>query len=183
MRCERFKTWFGAYVSQDDINSKEGGKLARIARFKKARVVTGKDGKKSIVMPAKSEDDIQISIIKWAVLQKYKGRPLTYYLVHVPNGGYRKGREGAKLKRMGVQAGYPDLILDIPKGGYHGLRIELKKPKGSVTRDNQKQRIAALIDEGYYAEVCKGFQDTTQTIKRYMAGELLITNKQGEGCD
>ena len=157
--------------------------MAKLARFKKARVVTGKDGKKSIVMPARSEDDIQISIIKWATLQTYKGRPLTYYLVHVPNGGYRKGREGAKLKRMGVQAGYPDLILDIPKGGYHGLRIELKKPKGSVTRDNQKERIAALIDEGYYAEVCKGFQDTTQTIKRYMAGELLITNKQGEGCE
>lgn len=36
---------------------------------------------------------------------------------------------------------------------------------------------------GYYAVVCKGFQDATQTIKRYMAGELLITDKQGEGCE
>ena len=156
--------------------------MAKLARFKKARVVTGKDGKKSIVLPAKSEDDIQISIIKWAMLQTYKGKRLNYYLVHVPNGGYRKGREGAKLKSMGVQAGYPDLILDIPKGGYHGLRIELKKLKGGVTRDNQKERIAALIDEGYYAEVCKGFKETTRLIKRYLAGEITINDK-GEGFD
>lgn len=155
--------------------------MAKLARFKKARVVTGKDGKKSIVMPAKSEDEIQISIINWATLQKYKNRTLDYYLSHPANGGYRKDKEAAKLKRMGVQAGYPDLILDIPKGGYHGLRIELKKLKGGVTRDNQKERIAVLNEEGYYAVVCKGFQDATQTIKRYMAGELLITDKQGEG--
>ena len=155
--------------------------MGRIARFKKARVVTGKDGKKSIVMPAKSEDEIQISIINWAHLQKYKDRSLSYYLSHPANGGFRKDKEAAKLKRMGVQAGYPDLILDIPKGGYHGLRIELKKLKGGVTRDNQKERIAVLVEEGYYAEVCKGFQDATQTIKKYMAGELLISAKKEKG--
>ena len=153
-------------------------KLARIARFKKARVVTDKDGKKSIVMPARSEDEVQISIINWAKLQKYKGRPLAYYLSHPANGGYRKDKEAAKLKRMGVQAGYPDLMLDIPKGGYHGLRIELKKLKGGRTQDNQKERIAVLNEEGYYAVVCKGFQDATGTIKKYMAGELLIADKK-----
>ena len=157
--------------------------MARIARFKKARVVTDKDGKKSIVMPAKSEDEVQISIIKWATLQKYKGRQLAYYLSHPANGGYRKDKEAAKLKRMGVQAGYPDLVLDIPKGGYHGLRIELKKLKGGRTQDNQKERIAVLLEEGYYAVVCKGFQDATGTIKKYMAGELLTTDKQGESCE
>lgn len=156
--------------------------MARLARFKKARVVV-KTGKNVLQVPERSEDEIQISIINWATLQKYKGRPLAYYLIHPANGGYRKDKEAAKLKRMGVQAGYPDLVLDIPKGGYHGLRIELKKLKGGRTQDNQKERIAVLLEEGYYAVVCKGFQDATGTIKKYMAGELLTTDKQGESCE
>lgn len=151
--------------------------MARLARFKRATIAV-KNGKTILQVPARSEDEIQIAIINWATLQKYKGRPLAYYLVHPANGGYRKDKEAAKLKRMGVQAGYPDLMLDIPKGGYHGLRIELKKLKGGRTQDNQKERIDMLNEEGYYAVVCKGFADATNTIKKYMA-----KSEQGEHKD
>lgn len=34
------------------------------------------------------------------------------------------------------------------------------------------------VSMGYYAVVCKGFQDATGTIKKYMAGELLVTDKK-----
>ena len=39
-------------------------------------------------------------------------------LYHVPNGGSRNKAEASKLKRMGVRAGVPDLVLPVPRAGY-----------------------------------------------------------------
>lgn len=146
--------------------------MARIARFKGVSVTT-QGGKTKIKIPERSEDDVQIAIMKWAVLQKHNSRPLADYIIHVPNGGYRKSREGAKFRSMGVKAGYPDLMIDVARGGYHGLRIELKRKSGGRTQDNQKDRIDMLNDEGYCALVCKGFGEATHMIKKYMAGALI----------
>ncbi|WP_227678406.1 PDDEXK family nuclease [Psychrobacter vallis] len=155
--------------------------MARLTQYRKARVVV-KDGKSVIVMPAKSEDEVQISIINWSKLQHYKQSTLFDYLTHIPNGGEliskigsngkRYSPQGNKNKAMGVQAGYPDLMLDIAIAPYHGLRIELKKLKGGHASAKQKRRIERLNDEGYYAVFCKGFDSAATTIKKYMAGEL-----------
>lgn len=119
-----------------------------------------------------SEDSIQKAILTWASYCKYNGRSLADYLVHTPNGGGRSLSEGANFKKMGVKKGYPDLILDIAKGGYHGLRIELKKVKGSRTTPEQLERIEMLNAEGYYAVIAKGFDEAIQIILDYMAGTL-----------
>ena len=119
-----------------------------------------------------SEDSIQKSILTWAGYMKYKDGTLADYLVHCPNGGGRSLGEGANFKKMGVKAGYPDLILDIARGGYHGLRIELKKLKGSKTDQAQKERIKMLNAEGYHAVIVKGFDAAIDTIEKYMKGEL-----------
>lgn len=114
------------------------------------------------------EQQIQKSVIKWALLVPYKGRSLGYYLHHSPNGGYRNQIEASNFKKMGVQAGYPDLLMDIARNGYHGLRIELKRsPKEKLTK-NQEERLAVLREEGYCAEVCTGVHDAIETIKNYM---------------
>lgn len=119
-----------------------------------------------------SEDSVQKAILRWAGYIKYKEGTLADYLIHCPNGGNRSQREGYNFKLMGVKAGYPDLILDIAKGGYHGLRIELKKLEGSKTEPSQKQRVKMLNDEGYYAVIVKGFDAAINTIEQYMKGEL-----------
>ncbi len=69
---------------------------------------------------------------------------------------------------MGTKKGYPDLIIDIARNGYHGLRIELKKDKTCYPSKEQKERLQMLNDEGYLAVVCKGFHETITTIKEYM---------------
>lgn len=51
-----------------------------------------------------------------------------WVIAHVPNGGNRSAQEAAKFKRMGVLAGYPDLIIHGPK--VFAL-VELKTAKGS----------------------------------------------------
>lgn len=115
-----------------------------------------------------SEDSIQIMVMRWARTVEHNGRPLADYLHHSPNGGSRHIAEAAKFKRMGVKRGYPDLILDIAKGGYYGARIELKKAKGGRTSKEQKERLQMLADEGYYAVVAKGYDEAVEAISKYM---------------
>lgn len=115
-----------------------------------------------------SEDQIQIQIMQWSKLIKHNGRPLFDYIHHSPNGGKRHIATATRFKKMGVKAGYPDLIIDIARGGYHGLRVELKKEKGGSVSKAQKERLEMLNEQGYRAVVCKGFDATINEIKNYM---------------
>lgn len=118
--------------------------------------------------PEPYEYQIQISVIEWAETERYKGNPLALYLHHSPNGGDRDKREAARFKAMGTQSGYPDLTLDIAKGGYHGMRIELKRSDNDNESDNQVTRIGLLIEEGYHAVITKGYDATIAAIAAYM---------------
>jgi len=115
-----------------------------------------------------SEDEIQITVLNWSMRQKYKGRPIYDYLHHSPNGGKRNVREATNFKRMGTKKGCPDLILDISRGPYHGLRIEIKKDKSSYPTREQKERIKTLNEEGYLAVVTKGLDETLDAIMNYI---------------
>lgn len=92
-------------------------------------------------------------------------------LVHVPNSGHGANLgQAAMLKASGLRKGYPDLILDKARGGYHGLRIELKTLVGGVVSPEQQEWIDHLRAEGYCAEVCRGYLQAMSLIERYMAG-------------
>lgn len=114
------------------------------------------------------ESQVQITVIQWANTVRYKQRHLSYYLHHSANGGNRSITDAQQFKEMGVQAGYPDLLLDIPKGGYHGLRIEIKRSKREKIKPHQQERIDALNEEGYLAVLCVGYDEIVDTIKDYM---------------
>jgi hypothetical protein len=77
-----------------------------------------------------SEDGLQISLVSWARLQATKRPELACleWLYSVPNGGKRSALEAMRLVQGGVKSGIPDLQLDVARKGYHGLRLELKKP-------------------------------------------------------
>lgn len=96
------------------------------------------------------EDSLQITIADH--LRLYHPDVLWW---HTPNGGKRNAREGARLKRMGVLAGVPDIILhwqincETPQYG----AIELKIGKGKQT-DSQKEFQSRWGDfNGWYAIV------------------------------
>ena len=72
-----------------------------------------------------SEDAEQEKVVCWAKLMS-NAYPDLELLYHVPNGGSRNKAEASKLRRMGVRAGVPDLVLPVPRAGYAGLYIELK---------------------------------------------------------
>ena len=92
------------------------------------------------------------------------------WLYHVPNGGKRDVATAARLKAAGVKRGVPDIALDVPKGKYHGLRIELKYGKNKPT-PQQQEWLDHLNECGYKAVVCYGAEEAIAVIKEYLKGE------------
>jgi hypothetical protein len=111
----------------------------------------------------------QEALIQWADLTVINGRRVGDYLVHVPNEGKRGPKAASEFKRAGGRAGYPDLILDLPAGDWHGLRIEMKA-KGGKPTVAQLVWIERLRGAGYRAEVCYGFDEAKTVIVDYLRG-------------
>lgn len=89
-------------------------------------------------------------------------------LYATPNAGARGKIERGRLLSAGLKAGFPDVSLDLPKGGFHGLRCELKRPdKGAVLSDKQSEWIIRLNAQGYRAFVAYGSEEAIREIKAY----------------
>lgn len=102
-----------------------------------------------------SEDREQMLFIQW-----FRRNYADIVIFHIPNGGYRRPSEAARLKAMGVTPGVPDLF--IPK--WH-LFIEMKKSKGGKLSLDQNLMIAYLESVGYKCLVGYGFEDIKMKIE------------------
>ena len=67
----------------------------------------------------------QKMVIEWCEWNSNKFEELKW-IFHCPNEAKRNPKTGAELKRLGMRAGVPDLLLLSPKGEYIGLAIEMK---------------------------------------------------------
>lgn len=85
------------------------------------------------------------------------------------NGGKRNWLEGAKLKRMGVSAGFPDIFIPLSCGHYHGLFLEIKRSKGGKVSDAQIDWLTYLQGGGYRAEVAHGFEQAKALVLQYLS--------------
>ena len=121
-----------------------------------------------------SEHEHQAALFHWAEMEAKK-IPELDMLFAVPNGGHRHAAVAAKLKLEGVKSGYPDIGLDVARHGFHGLRIELKKPKcgksaaGRLSKP-QADWLQKLSDQGYMAVCCVGWEAAKETIEGYLIG-------------
>ena len=116
-----------------------------------------------------TEDTEQLSVIAWCegyALADARAR----LLLHVPNGGSRHIVEASKLRRLGVRAGVPDLLLPVAVAPYHGLWIEMKRRKGGLVSAAQHGWIDALRAEGYAVAVARGADEAIDTIIAYLGG-------------
>lgn len=119
-------------------------------------------------LPVPTEAQEQITLFSWAAVQAIPELALLY---HIPNGGSRHKAEAARLRAEGVRSGVPDLCLPVPRGGCHGLYIELKRLRGGRLSEQQRAWLDALGKQGYAVAVCKGWEDAAETILRYLEGE------------
>lgn len=84
----------------------------------------------------------------------------------VPNGGYRTPKAAGERKAEGQKKGYPDIVVDLPAGVYHGARIEMKAEGGAASAE-QKERLRLLSERGYYCALCVGADEALLVLRRY----------------
>ena len=94
-----------------------------------------------------SEHSEQCALITWSILARPQ-YPELEWLFAVPNGGHRHAVTAMKLKNEGVKPGVFDLFLPTPRGGYHGLFIEMKFGKNELT-DNQIEFKHFIFSQNY----------------------------------
>lgn len=113
-------------------------------------------------MRSKDEARLQTACMTWVRLQ------YPHELIYaVPNGGSRNIIEAANLKKQGVLAGVFDINVDKARHGYHGLKIEMKRPGGKLT-PAQKAYKAKCDAEGYLTAVLDTFDDFMKLINWYL---------------
>ena len=126
-----------------------------------------------------SESVHQMNLFRWAEYAK-GGVPELRWLHSIPNGGYRTKATAGKMKGEGQKPGVPDIFLDVARGGFHGLRIELKTPRiegargvrrtvqaGTISVD-QHEWLCHYADGGYAAHVAYGWESAKDLILEYL---------------
>jgi len=127
-----------------------------------------------------TEHQEQVALFKWA--EYAVGRwPVLDLLYAIPNGGLRPARErtdkrgrrirfsveAQKLRAEGVKSGVPDICLPVASGPFHGLYMELKTLTGRPS-EAQRRWVAALLRQGYRAEICHGWEQARAVIEDYL---------------
>ena len=127
-----------------------------------------------------SEEKLQMDVISWSKNPKVRARlPETALLLHVPNEGNRHPGVAAKVRRLGLRRGVPDLLLPVPRargddapfgsGFYHGLAIELKRGRNDVEKDDHQYLwLRRLQRQGWATETCHSALLCIATIEEYL---------------
>lgn len=147
------------------------GFLRRHTQLPLGRGVEGLDKPKRIVT-CEQEWEEAARLIRWVDGEGVRLYPDLGFFYAVPNGGFRHKAVAGKMKAQGVRAGVLDFNLDVARGPYHGLRIELKRRVGGTVSPAQKHWMAWLTGQGYLAVVCRGWQSARDTLVDYLVLEV-----------
>jgi hypothetical protein len=141
-----------------------------------------------------TESGHQKAVFAWAAMAAYKGFawansdaayakqvgveigappikpvPELKWLHAIPNGGARDPATAARMKAEGARAGVADIFLPAARHGWHGLYIEMKKPKGGRVDDKQLEFGEHCKAQNYYWIVCTNWQDAVKVLQSYLS--------------
>jgi hypothetical protein len=122
------------------------------------------DESSKVVTKRHTESNEQIAAMDWLRAQHPN---IAEHTLHIGNERKASYYAGYIMKRMGVLKGASDLFMAWPKGGYHGLFIEVKSKIGRPSPE-QKAFIQRMRDAGYKAEFCYGAEEVISTMKDYI---------------
>jgi len=105
-----------------------------------------------------SESDIQIQIVE-VLRSVLKGDVLWSFFPAGEAGGGRGGMvRGARLKRMGLHPGWPDLQF-IHKGRYYGMEVKTKTGRLS---SSQRRMHSSMEEQGISVAVVRSINDVLE---------------------
>ena len=114
----------------------------------------------------KDESEAQAMLITWTGYMQAR-YPELKLLYHIPNEGKRSKATGARLVRMGLKKGVPDLCLPVARGKWHGLYIEMKADGGKPMPE-QEEWLSDLRAQGYLCIVSWSFEYARDCIMNYL---------------
>ncbi|GGB53321.1 hypothetical protein GCM10011607_12340 [Shewanella inventionis] len=85
----------------------------------------------------------------------------------VPNGGLRTNKGASELLDEGVRNGFPDIIGDLSRSVYIGLRIELKHGNNKPSVE-QVEQLNRKRGRGYFCALCYSFEEARQVVDEYL---------------
>jgi len=88
-----------------------------------------------------------------------------YIIFSVPNGSAVSAAQRIKLAKEGMTAGVPDLFIVSPSGRWLG--VEMKRAKGGVVSEAQKQVKERLMGCGVTCAVCDGYDAAKQAFVEF----------------
>ena len=124
---------------------------------------------KRVSEPRQSERAEQESLVAWADSAAAGGLQELFYLHASLNGERLTPGQAVRAKRAGLRPGVPDLFLPEPRGGFHGLFLELKTRVGRLS-PAQVAWHAWLASRGYAVVVARSWGEGRAFILEYLKG-------------
>lgn len=123
-------------------------------------------------MPKRQSKESEVQKAFFQLVSHHKGEEWRN-IIAIPNQGFTGGQIwGVQRKREGMSTGFPDIAVLVPRGGYHGLFIELKYPPNKPTK-SQVEWLTRLKAQGYRA-ICLSTTDPLELyslVKKYFSME------------
>jgi hypothetical protein len=117
-------------------------------------------------IPLPTEEEEMTVVAQWLDYNRIKW-------FHPQNEGKHKPQYRAKMARLGLKAGVPDIIIVEPPpcGGYTAAAIELKRRKGGKLSKQQEIWLEALSEAGWYAAKCNGANEALSILQQLGYGK------------
>ncbi len=86
----------------------------------------------------------------------------------------------SNLKAQGLKPGVSDMVVAFPRGGYHGMYVEMKRVreayKGpaaikSAVRSSQVDWMRLMEEQGYWVALAYGAKEFQALVNQYLKGE------------
>lgn len=139
-----------------------------LARIHQAAAPAAEETKPRLKQPEQEAGKMLVEWIDCLVLPN--GLRPGLFFAHVANAGMADNKiRGGILQGQGVRKGWPDYILDLPLGRFHGFRLELKAIDGDKPTQEQLDTLARLEAVGFKCAVAWGFDEARRAIEAYLA--------------
>ena len=120
-----------------------------------------------------TEHESQVAFFEWWDIWSRSMKLPTNLCFAVPNGGQRHPAVAAKLKAEGVRSGTADVVLLLPRAGFHGLLLEFKRENaprsgsGGGTKP-QAEFLLAARQQGYNALLVYSTDEAIRVVRAYV---------------